>query len=134
MSYRKTFEEGIAQFNEGEFFACHDSIEEIWRELRGEPRRFLQGIIHAAAGLLHRERSNPRGAYSQLGKAIEKLGEYPSPYLGIDVSRLLAELTDLRESIRIALDGGPSTDDRVPPKISYTYDPAALAAIDGSTN
>ncbi len=135
MSFRDTFESGITEFNEGEYFACHDTLEEIWRAIRGESRRFFQGIIHAAAGLLHIERGNLPGSVSQLGKAIDKLRDYPSPHLGVDLERLLADLTPLREKLGRALEqGAPAPSDLRFPTISYTPDPLGFSALEAAND
>jgi len=35
--------EGIEQFNRGEYYECHETLEEIWRETQGEIRDLLPG-------------------------------------------------------------------------------------------
>lgn len=133
MTCRRAWEQGIAEFNRGAYFACHESLEEIWRGLRGEPRRFVQGIIHAAAGFLHIERSNPRGAISQLSKGVEKLEAFPSPYLGIDLEHFLPELRAWRDDLRLLdLEEERMTAGRTPPGIVYVYTPDALAPFEGA--
>ena len=41
------YRHAIDLFNEREFFACHDVLEEIWAETLGTEREFYQGLIHA---------------------------------------------------------------------------------------
>src|ERR687887_651996 len=44
---------GIAQFNSGDYWECHETLEELWR---GEPdpvRYLYQGILLAGVDLLH---------------------------------------------------------------------------------
>ena len=45
------FLKGIEEFNQGLFFECHETLEEIWLEEHGEDRAFYQGIIQIAATL-----------------------------------------------------------------------------------
>jgi predicted metal-dependent hydrolase len=80
--------EGILLFNAGEFFACHEVLEEVWTHERGPRRLFLQAIIHVAVGLYHAQRGNSAGAAGQLGKALQKLAGYLPSYEGIDTTRL----------------------------------------------
>jgi predicted metal-dependent hydrolase len=83
--------EGIRLFNNGEFFVCHEVLEEAWTQERGPRRLFLQAIIHVAVGLYHCQRGNPAGAKGQLGKALRKLALYLPSYECIDTARLYAD-------------------------------------------
>ena len=53
---------GIWLFNEGEFFDCHDELEELWTEIQGEERKYIQGLIQAAVALFHFGNGNLGGA------------------------------------------------------------------------
>jgi len=59
-------ERGIALFNHGEYFACHEVLEQAWTTERGPRRLFLQSMIHMAVGFHHHQRGNPPGAQRQL--------------------------------------------------------------------
>jgi predicted metal-dependent hydrolase len=83
--------QGIRLFNQGEFFACHEVLEEAWTLERGPRRLFLQAMIHFAVGLYHCQRGNPAGAKGQLGKALRKLAHYLPSYACIDTTRLYAD-------------------------------------------
>ena len=41
---------GIEEFNQGLYFQCHETLEEVWLEEQGEDRLFYQGIIQIAFG------------------------------------------------------------------------------------
>ena len=87
-----TLERGIELFNTGEYFECHEVLEDLWREERGARRDFLQALIHAAVALHHRARGNPRGATGQLRKALAKLAPYLPEFEGVNTARLHADL------------------------------------------
>ena len=87
------FREGLALFNQGRFFACHEAWEVAWKQARGLERILLQGLIQAAVALLHVERGNLRGARSVYAKACAKLDPLPP-----DVMEL--ELEDFRIALR----------------------------------
>src|SRR5690606_20932959 len=55
------FHEGIALFNEGEWFEAHESWEDIWHMAAGPRKLFYQGLIQCAVTLEHMRRGNPRG-------------------------------------------------------------------------
>ena len=59
------FLKGIQEFNDGLFFECHETLEEIWLEDHGEDRKFYQGIIQIAAGYYKLEQGVPVGALIQ---------------------------------------------------------------------
>ena len=79
---------GIAQFNARHFFECHDTLEEIWSGMRGEPRDFFQGLIQAAVGFYHLGNGNRAGARSVLGRSLERLARYPEHYAGVELEPL----------------------------------------------
>ncbi|WP_243027929.1 DUF309 domain-containing protein [Thermus albus] len=76
-------------FQEGRYFEAHEALEEVWREARGEERRFLQGLILLAAALHQAEKG--RGGLRNLRKAEGKLQGLPSPYLGLNWQPLWEE-------------------------------------------
>ncbi|MGF1938114.1 MAG: DUF309 domain-containing protein [Nostoc sp. ChiQUE02] len=85
------FWQGVEQFNSGQFYACHDTLEALWIEA-GEPEKtFYQGILQIAVALYHLENRNWRGAVILLGEGSNRLRRYPSSYGGIDVDELLSE-------------------------------------------
>ena len=82
---------GIEEFNKGEFYACHESLEEAWMQ---EPRRvrFLyQGILQVGVGFYHQQNGNWRGATGLLRNGTARLREFEPETLGIDVARLVRE-------------------------------------------
>ena len=80
---------GVEEFNSGFFFECHESLEEIWLEERGESRVFYQGLIQVASGYLKWEQGVLRGAIKLMHAGLEKLRAYPSGYLGVDLVSFL---------------------------------------------
>lgn len=97
------FDRGVALFNAGRFFECHEVWEELWKPASGEERVFYQGLIQAAAAILHAERGNLRGAASTYAKARAKLDNLGREYKGIALEGLR---TALAEFFTQALAGG----------------------------
>ena len=83
-----SFRHGIQLFNDGEFFECHEVLEDLWRPMRGERRLFLQGVIHFAVALYHYQQNNPAGARRQLRKSLKKLAGYLPEFEGVDTGTL----------------------------------------------
>ena len=117
------FREGIALFNGGRFFDCHEAWEEVWLEFSGERKKFLQGLIQVAVALHHLRNGNRVGAERLLAAAVEKLaGDSPEREL-IDVAALLAALAPLRQQIR-AGEPSPAT---ASPQIHWKEPPGGAA-------
>ncbi|HYY47426.1 MAG TPA: DUF309 domain-containing protein [Thermoplasmata archaeon] len=85
-------QEGIRLFNDRFFFEAHEVLEGVWREERGEPRLFLQGLIQISAAYHHTQNGNLVGAITLLQRGAEKMRRYPAGYLGIDTEDLLAHV------------------------------------------
>lgn len=64
-------------FDAGEFFACHEFLEEVWKRSAGAERAFLQGLIQAAAAY-HKLGQGGRPGYEYLlGRARLNLAKAP---------------------------------------------------------
>jgi len=72
-------------FRRGEYWECHEALEGPWREDRSG---FYHGLILFASAFVHARRDTPHGIRAQLRKAEERLGPFPSPYLGLDVEEI----------------------------------------------
>jgi predicted metal-dependent hydrolase len=81
----------VRQFDEGDYFACHETLEELWRAEAGPVRRVYQGILHLAVGLYHLRRGNRHGALAKLRSGLEYLAPFPGRCQGLDLDRLRRE-------------------------------------------
>jgi uncharacterized protein len=86
------YEEGIALFNEGRFFECHEAWEEVWKRSTGEEKLFYQGMIQAAVAILHAQRGNRDGAQTLYDKARAKLDPLPAEHMGIRLGKFRIDL------------------------------------------
>ncbi|AFZ47025.1 protein of unknown function DUF309 [Cyanobacterium stanieri PCC 7202] len=77
--------QGIKQLNQKEFYACHDTLEEIWMEAPETEKKFYQGILQIAVGCYHLSNNNWRGAVILLGEGIYKLTEFEPTYYNLDI-------------------------------------------------
>jgi predicted metal-dependent hydrolase len=87
---------GVELFNSGEFFECHEFLEDAWRVECAPRRLFLQAIIHIAVGCYHVRRNNLMGARGQLDKGLRKLRPYLPAYEAVDTARLYREAFAVR--------------------------------------
>ncbi len=89
------FWQGVEQFNLGQFYDCHDTLEALWIEASEPEKSFYQGVLQIAVALYHLGNQNWRGAMILLGEGSNRLRRYPSSYSGIDVDELLDQSTNL---------------------------------------
>lgn len=82
---------GIEEFNRGEFFECHEYLEDAWMEEPGRVRFLYQGILQVGVGFYHQQNGNWRGATGVLRGGIERLREFEPETLGLDVAGLVHE-------------------------------------------
>ncbi|MDJ0567887.1 MAG: DUF309 domain-containing protein [Pleurocapsa sp. MO_192.B19] len=94
------FEQGIAEFNQQQFYACHDTLEAIWVEAPEADKRFYQGILQVAVGCYHLSNDNLRGAIILLGEAVRRLCDYQPSYEGVDVELLLEQSIHLLQALQ----------------------------------
>ena len=83
--------EGIAEFNRGEFFECHEFLEEAWMHESGRVRFLYQGILQVGVGFYHLKNGNWRGATGLLRNGTVRLKEFEPETLGVDVAKLVRE-------------------------------------------
>jgi len=91
--------QGIDQFNAGDWFACHETLEELWAGEPGDARRLYQGMLQVAVALHHWREGNFRGAMFLLGSAAELLACVEPACQGVDVAALLRDAGRLRRAL-----------------------------------
>ena len=111
----RLFREGISLFNGVRYWHAHEAWETLWRSAPDDERDFYQGLIQVAAGLLHLQRRNLRGARNKLSEGLDKLAAYQPAHNGVFVNELMGEARRLLND----LEGGylPYL---IPPIIRFT--------------
>ena len=95
------FAQGIALFNSGHYFECHEVLEDLWKEADEADRWFFQSLIHFAVAFHHHEQGNSAGAQSQLLKGLGKIQGYLPQWRGVRTDSLEREMrlcSDIIES------------------------------------
>ena len=94
---------GVALFNGLRYWHAHEAWETLWRAADEEDRDFYQGLIQVAAGLLHLQRRNARGARNKLEEGLAKLKKYEPAYRDLVLSEPVARchliLDDLNQGL-----------------------------------
>jgi predicted metal-dependent hydrolase len=112
-SDREWFYDGIDLFNAGRFFESHEAWEHVWKRTHGDDKRFYQGLIQAAAAILHAQRGNRKGAMALYAKASEKLDGFHDVHMNLAVAEFRRALADF---FAIAL-GAPRETPLPPPRL-----------------
>jgi hypothetical protein len=94
---------GVALFNGLRYWHAHEAWETLWRAADEKDRDFYQGLIMVAAGLLHLQRRNARGARNKLSEGLAKLKNYEPTYRDLVLNELVGRgeliLADLNEGL-----------------------------------
>jgi len=94
--------EGIAQFNRGEFFEQHETLELLWRAEQRDVRRLYQGILQIGVAFHHLRRLNHHGTVYMLTRGSGYLAPFAPCCQCVDVDALLlAAAAALREVERL---------------------------------
>ena len=84
----------VEEFNQGQYWHCHETLERIWLRENYPVRLFYHGLIKAAVGLLHLKRRNHHGALVMLQDAGYALIPFLPQFMGIDTQKLHGDVLD----------------------------------------
>lgn len=126
-------QQGIVEFNQGEYFEQHEHLEAAWLAEKRPIRDFYQGILQVGVALLQIERHNWRGAIKLFRRGLPKLRRLPAVCQGIDLQRFRTAAEALHAEVA---QRGPAHvhefDRRHFPEITYVTPPAlAESPING---
>lgn len=93
-------EKAIHEFNAGEFFEQHETLELLWRATPGEIRHLYEGILQVGVGMHHLlVNRNFHGAAVKLDHGIRLLEAFPDVCHGVDVARLRHDAQTARDHL-----------------------------------
>jgi predicted metal-dependent hydrolase len=94
--------EGIAQFNRGEFFEQHETIERLWRAEARDIRYLYQGILQVGVAFHHLRKRNHHGTVYMLTRGPRYLAPFAPRCQRVDVQQLIDDAAAaLREVERL---------------------------------
>src|SRR2546426_7745504 len=80
-------------FNAGDYWAAHEALETVWRSIISDDAApAWQGLIQAAAALLHLQRGNRHGVAGGGGAGLDKLNGPQRPDVGFETVQFPAHL------------------------------------------
>ena len=96
---------GLEEFNAGQYFEQHETLELVWRAEMRPVRDLYRGILQIGVACLQIERGNAAGAIKLIDRAMRWLQPFRPACQTVDVDRLLAEAATLRNEIeRVGFD------------------------------
>ncbi|MEM9450019.1 MAG: DUF309 domain-containing protein [Cyanobacteria bacterium P01_E01_bin.6] len=102
-TFPSSFWTGVDQFNQRQFYACHDTLEAIWMDSLTSEKNFYQGILQIAVALYHLGNHNWRGTVTLMGEGIYRLDNFQPSYGDVDVNALVSASETL---LRMLQEGG----------------------------
>lgn len=94
---------GIQLFNQGDFFAAHEALENAWRAEKSDIRYLYQGILQVGVACYHLQRGNYSGADHLLTRGLGLLAKFEGRSVGIDLSKFLVESQRLKQFVERTL-------------------------------
>ncbi|KAL8129170.1 hypothetical protein V2J09_018325 [Rumex salicifolius] len=91
------FEGTIELFNNIEYYACHDVVENLWYSSSDPTRTLLHALLQCAVGFHHLFNQNHKGAMMELGEVVCKLRKLD--LIGGPFHQFEREISDVLEFI-----------------------------------
>jgi uncharacterized protein len=76
----------FVHFNEGDYYTCHDLLDEMW--MTEKSNLFFKGLLQMSVAIYHYEYGNVKGARLMMKAAHEYLQSYRPKYWGLDVEKV----------------------------------------------
>jgi predicted metal-dependent hydrolase len=117
--------QAIREFNSGEFFEQHETLELLWRATPGEIRHLYEGILQIGVGMHHLFKNrNFHGAAVKLDHGIRLLSAFPESCHGVDVARLRRDALAARDAlVGLGPDGLERFPQELTPRVHLTGEP-----------
>ena len=99
----RVVEEAKAYFNAERYWECHEILESVWRNVSGDEKLFVQGVILVCAALVHHQKGEEGVALNVLKRAMRQLRWEHDAYQGINVRALRENVTKMLASGRLSV-------------------------------
>ncbi len=90
---------GIELFNQGEYYKCHDALEEAWMQDQSPARELYRGILQVGIAYYQIQRGNYRGAVKMLLRLRQWLDPLPPVCRGVNIARLRQNAAEVQAII-----------------------------------
>jgi predicted metal-dependent hydrolase len=82
---------GIEEFNRGQFFECHETLEALWLAEPRPIRRLYQGILQIGVAFYHLQAGRYRPVLTLLERGSDYLQPFAPQCMDVDVARFLSD-------------------------------------------
>jgi hypothetical protein len=89
----------VRQFNNRDWFECHETLEDLWMGETGEVRKFYEGILHVSVALHHWKNRNFGGTISLLRSGVDHLSHVQPVCQQVDVLTFMVSANTVLESL-----------------------------------
>jgi predicted metal-dependent hydrolase len=79
---------GVADFNQGEYWECHEILEALWNAEPRSVRDLYQGVLQIGVAFHHMRNGNYPGTVKMLRRGLPRLGDLPETCQGLHVAEL----------------------------------------------
>lgn len=122
---KRLYDEGIRLFNEADYFAAHDTWEDVWHQVQDRRReQYYRAVIKGAVALVLLQSGRAVGARQVFVDCVEQFEGLPDVFMGLDIKQ---HIERLRHAIQPAIDNLESRDVVIDPtrlfQIELLYDP-----------
>ena len=107
----------IEQFNRGEFWECHETLEDVWRETPYPFRLFYHAVIKTAVGFHHISAHNRHGTRVKLRDGVELLGLFQPEWMGLRTDLLRSDAEKWLSYMDVSTVDWSELDGRARPRI-----------------
>ena len=80
--------QGVAQFNQREYWECHETLEALWQAEPRPVRDLYQGVLQVGVAFHHLRAGNYPGAIKMLRRGLPRLRDLPETCQGLRTAEL----------------------------------------------
>lgn len=91
---------GIREYNAGEYYEAHESLELAWRDTATAERDLYQGVLQVGVAYYQIQQGNYRGALKMFQRARRLLDTLPERCRGVDVAEFRRDAERVEGALR----------------------------------
>ena len=90
---------GVGQFNRGEYWECHETLEVLWKADPRHVRDLYQGVLQIGVAFHHLRNGNYPGAVKMLRRGLPRLRDLPETCQGLRVAELHRDVRAVHDRV-----------------------------------
>ncbi|MCE7946984.1 MAG: DUF309 domain-containing protein [Chloroflexi bacterium CFX4] len=91
---------GLQEFNRGEYYECHETLEEAWMAETRPIRDLYRVILQVSVAYYQILRGNYNGAHKMFLRAVQWFAPLPDQCMGVDIAALRADVAAVRTHLQ----------------------------------